>query len=404
MPKYAGMYRTIVDADTGEILYCKQLIKNVAAQGNIYRVDGGGSRQITDFPRPLIDYGLPIPDSLSPGFPATWVAKDETVGNCINAHLDNGGTCKGQMQNQVMTFNPGNAVGDDQRVLNAFYLCCYMHDFFYLLGFREVDGNFQQDNFNLGGNASDRVDAVVFLGAVWGTANMGTPIDGQAPRMNLGLMASTNRHTALDSSIVFHEFTHGVNKRLIGGPMNVNVLDPPQSSGMDEGWADYIACTINRTTVVGAWISNNANGLRAFAYDSNFPDNFGHLGTGRYTECHNIGEIWCATLMEMNRNIGANLGVQLIVDALKLTPANPSFLDGRDAILKALEYKKAANQLAYNEYIVARNGIWKAFAKFGMGPKASSNGAQLSGIVVDFSAKLETLQELVTEAILGRMV
>ena len=42
-----------------------------------------------------------------------------------------------------MTFNPASATGDDQKVLNIFYYCCYMHDFSYLLGFREADGNFQ---------------------------------------------------------------------------------------------------------------------------------------------------------------------------------------------------------------------------------------------------------------------
>lgn len=84
---------------------------------------------------------------------------------------------------------------------------------------------------------------------------------------------------------------------------------------------------------------------RDFPYDNEFPGNFGDPGTGRYSGYapngsrwpHPIGEIWCATLLEMNRNIGTLLGVQLVVDALKLTPANPSFLDSRDAILDALD-------------------------------------------------------------------
>jgi extracellular elastinolytic metalloproteinase len=130
---------------------------------------------------------------------------------------------------------------------------------------------------------------------------------------------------------------------------------------------------------------NNAKGFRMFEYNSNFPDNFSHLGTGRYTEEHNIGEIWCATLMEMNRNIGANLGLKLVMDGFKKTAANPSFLDSRDAILRALDNMKDANQLNQDEYIAARNGIKKAFAKFGMGPGASSDGPQLSGIVADFN-------------------
>ena len=41
MPAYAGQYRTIIDAETGEILYCRQLIYTIAARGNVYLLDGG---------------------------------------------------------------------------------------------------------------------------------------------------------------------------------------------------------------------------------------------------------------------------------------------------------------------------------------------------------------------------
>src|SRR4030095_11455433 len=69
----------------------------------------------------------------------------------------------------------------------------------------------------------------------------------------------------------------------------------------------------------------------------------------------------------------------------KLTAANPSFLDARDAILRALDDKRAAGQLTQAEFDTARNGAWAAFAKFGMGPNARSNGATLSEIVADFN-------------------
>jgi len=289
------------------------------------------------------------------------------------------------MQIGTLVMNPTDGTGDEQMVLNIFYYNCYMHDFFYLLGFREQDGNFQRDNLGRGGSGADRVDARAHSGAVFGTANMSTPIDGLRPVMNMGLVTSTNRHTALDSSVVFHEFTHGVTNRLVGGPADDRALEAPQSSGMGEGWSDYIACTINNSTVVGDWVVNSSSGIRGFPYDSNFPDHFGKLGTGRYTEVHNIGEIWCATLMEMNRNVGKVLGAQLVVDALKLTAANPSFLDALDAILRALDDKLAAGQLTPAQFDTAHTGIWKAFAKFGMGPVAQSMGASLAGVVADFN-------------------
>ena len=37
---------------------------------------------------------------------------------------------------------------------------------------------------------------------------------------------------ALDSSVVFHEFTHGLSNRLVGGPANDHTLDAIQSGSM----------------------------------------------------------------------------------------------------------------------------------------------------------------------------
>src|SRR5262249_29645361 len=137
MPNYEGQYRTIVDANDGEILYCRQLVKTVTARGNVFRVDGNGPRQMTEFPLPLATYGLPITNDLPQGFPDTWVAVDSTIGNNVNAHLGvSGRTLRGASLNGVIEFNPADATGDDQKILNIFFYNCFMHDFFYLLRFR----------------------------------------------------------------------------------------------------------------------------------------------------------------------------------------------------------------------------------------------------------------------------
>ena len=60
MPEY-GQYRVIVDAGSGEILFCHQTVRFVAAAGNVYRRNGAGSRQMTPFPRTLGDLGLVHP-------------------------------------------------------------------------------------------------------------------------------------------------------------------------------------------------------------------------------------------------------------------------------------------------------------------------------------------------------
>jgi extracellular elastinolytic metalloproteinase len=390
LPSYQEMYRTLVNAETGEIMYCHQLTKHILARANVYLKDGGKSRQRVDFPLPLESLGVPIPSELPREFPGSWIEKDRTVGNNVVAKLgDRGESGVGSLDNGVLVFDPTDPIGDEQKVLNIFYFNCVMHDFFYLLGFTEEVGNFQKINFSENGIAKDAVDARSHSGEILGTANMATPIDGKSPIMNMGLVGHTNCHTAFDSSVVFHEYMHGVTNRLVGGASDDQALEAPQSGGMGEGWGDYIACTINDVQVVGAWVVSDPQGIRGFPYDEKFPDHFGKIGTGRYDEVHNIGEIWCATLMQMNRNIGKTLALQLVVDALKLSRSNPGFLDMRDSILQALDHMKTKGTIDSKQYALAVDGIWGAFAKFGMGPDAKSNGAQLSGIEADFNTSRE---------------
>ena len=385
MPGFAAQYRVVVVADRAENLSARTQVRSVAARGSVFAVDGSGERRASEFPRPLADYGLPVPAGLPREFPDTWVQADRTVGNSATAHLgDDGPAIQGALRDGVVVFDPADRQGSEQLAVNLFYLTCSMHDFFYLLGFRERDGSFQRDNFGRGGLGADPVDARAHPGPVFGTANMFTPVDGSSPVMNMGLVERTRRHTALDSSVVYHEFMHGVTNRLVGGPLNVDALEEPQSAGMGEGWGDYVACVVNRTEVVGAWVVDKPGGIRGFPYDAAFPDDSGDLGRGRYTRVHAIGEVWCATLMEMARRVGQPLAVQLVVDALRLARANPSFLDMRDAILAALDDKLTAGQLTPAGHHAALAGTWGAFAHFGMGPAADCVGASLAGIVADF--------------------
>ena len=384
MPDGAGRYDVVVDAATGDILYCRRTDQTVMARGNVYRTDPRQPRTMTDMPRPIADYPIPPPGSPLPeGFPMEWVAADQTAGALAIARPgDAGPPLQGTPSQDTVTFDPPDAFGPDQQTLNIFYYCCVMHDVLYSLGFREADGNFQADDLG-GGAGNDPVDARAFPAPVWGTANMATPADGRSPVMNMGLVGSTNRHTAFDSSVVFHEYAHGVTNRLVGGRINTHALDSIQSAGMGEGWSDYLACMLTNSTILGEWVFDKPAGIRMFPYDSAFPDGFGQLGTGRYRQVHTIGEIWCATLMEISRQIDHSLALQLVVDALKLTPPNPSFLAARDAILLALDHTLAANVITTDVHTKTKKTMWTIFAHFGMGPAARSNGAQLSGIIAD---------------------
>ncbi|WP_031463750.1 M36 family metallopeptidase [Paenibacillus polymyxa] len=414
--KEIGQYEVVVAADNkqpGEILSCQRLNLHIEAKGNVFRVDGANGREMVPFPLPWSDYPVkPLPQTTPPA-PEDWVDGIEAIGNNTEAlYCDSSasevdcipsGHLKGQKVSGIVTFNPSVETGDEQKILNIFYYCNYMHDFFYLLGFDEKSGNFQRMNITGEGIRGDNVKAHAYSGTVFGTANMGTPVDGISPSMNMGLVESSNRHTAFDADVVFHEFTHGVTTRLVGGPLDTISLRQPQSRGMGEGWSDFFALSVQNYSrdleklVTGAWVFNNAAGIRKYKYDDNYPDHFDKIGKERYTVEHAIGEIWCATLMYMNRRFveqfgkerGYNLVWIILIDALKISRSNPSFLDARDDILQSLKNLKTADKLSEDDYYKGYRCIWQAFSHFGMGPNAASDGPTLRGIVADFTLPSE---------------
>jgi len=368
-PDFQAQYVVIVAADAQSaneikdppVLYCQETTSHLMAtppkvRGNVWTHNPGvnQTRQVVPFPRPLADYPIrPVPPTLPETFPFAWIDSDQAIGN--NTIAVRGTTTislQGVSSNGTISFDPTPDQGDDQKVLNIFYFCNFMHDFYFMLGFDEPSGNFQQRNFSNLGRGGDPVLARAHPGAVIGTANMATQADGTRALMNMGLVVSSNRHTAFDSDVVFHEFTHGVSNRLVGGKLDAQALQQPQSRSMGEGWSDYFALTIQNhglveeRTVLGDWVLNDPAGIRLHPYTDDYPATYGDVGKPPYTEVHNIGEIWCAALMKMNRDLGRAfgdkkrghlMGWQIVVDGFKLTAANPSFLMARDGILQALD-------------------------------------------------------------------
>lgn len=421
MPGLQSQYLVILEADSQTadkerpgVLFAQKTSSEIGlTRANVWTHNPGvnDDRQMVDFPRPVRDYPFePPPDNLPENFPFPWIDSngDLTIGNNTIAVLGNTpNSLRGVLDNDALVFNPDNAQGDEQKVLNIFYFCNFMHDFFFMLGFDEPSGNFQAQNITGLGRAGDPVLARAHAGAVVGTANMLTRADGVQALMNMGLVEMSGRHTAFDSDVVFHEYTHGVSNRLVGGRLDALALQQPQSRSMGEGVSDYFALTIQNyfleeeRTVLGSWVVDRSEGIRSAPYTDDYRDRgtFGKIGSPPYDtdaqgnpRVHTIGEIWCATLMKMNRDFGRALndkkrghllGWQIVVDGFKLTPANPSFLDARDAILRALEAQRSAGRLSEADFRKTIRAAWFAFAHFGMGPNASSVGASLNNIVED---------------------
>jgi hypothetical protein len=396
-------YAIIVSADAkpGEIIYAKDMIHRARARASVFEFSPGVSdRKVVEMPRPVSDYPIILSTPLV-GFPNDWVDANQTIGNSTIATLNFSTTSlDGQRNGDYVEFHPKEPDGDDQKLLNIFYYCNFMHDCYYMLGFDEAAGNFQKINLTHTGIPGDPVRARAHSGPVSGTANMSTDADGLPPIMNMGLVTDSGRHTAFDADVVFHEYTHGLTNRCVGGTRQGHALEAPQSRGMGEGWSDFFALTIinchgalrgePERAVIGNWLINSQRGIRSNPYDDHYPYTYGYVAT--LSDEHDVGEIWCAALMMMVRRIrvalgsdvdGYRLGLQMVVDGLKLTPANPTFLQARDGILLALDHMLDQQRISRATHDTVRKAALEAFGWFGMGPSATSQDAGVDGIVED---------------------
>ena len=344
--------------------------------------------------------------------PEGWVgAEGETRGNNVDAHADADAnniadTPRPAGSGSPLTFDfpldltQQPASYRDAAIVNLFYWCNVCHDVLYDLGFTEAFGNFQADNFGRGGSGGDPVQADAQDGKAFNNANFSTPSDGSDPRMQMFLFDAPTpmRDGSLDATIIIHEYAHGLTNRLISNLVSL------QGRGMGEGWSDFYALSlltdvsadpyasypVGAFAIFGRVDENYFRGIRRFPYHAD-PDAVVHWDNPNpltFTDCiinpevHATGEIWCQTLWDLRAElisahggaVGNQLVLQLVTDALKLTPAAPGFVDARDAIVQA--------DLALTGGLNAE-AIWRAFARRGLGFSASqgSSTSSFNGIV-----------------------
>ena len=339
--------------------------------------------------------------------PRGWLdLSNTTKGNNTDAQTDREGRDSGngfRPQATSLTFDfpltlntPGQEpeLFPSAAVTSLFYWTNFTHDYLYKLGFDEVAGNFQVDNFGKGGVGSDPVIAEAQDGSGFNNASFAVSEDGFAGKMQVFLWktASPKIDSAYDAEVIIHEYVHGLTTRLVGGPQNVISLLGTQSAGMGEGWSDWYAMSIlsksgddpRASYPYGSYVTHNfTKGIRRFAYSTQMSVNsltYADIDptqtrfTKDTTEVHNVGEVWCQALWEVRANfieaygfeVGKQMIEQLVTDALKITAVNPSMVDGRDAILLADQI----NNSSLNQCM-----IWQGFAKRGIGFSASSLGA-----------------------------
>ena len=414
-----AMYRVLLDAATGELLLRRSLTENVIPSAT-YRVFTGVSPAPVDpavrtpgtnQPPPVARELVTLAALSTNASPEGWIGAGpwETLGNNVDAATDLDGDNLPDLPrpqagtNLVFDFPldlddaPGNSAA--AAVVNLFYWCNYAHDYLYDLGFTEAAGNFQASNFGRGGEEGDAILAEAQDGSGFNNANFSTPPDGLPGAMQMYLWdgPAPARDGDLDADIILHEYVHGLSNRRVGGGM---ALNSAQSRGLGEGWSDFYALAIlsrnsDPDDIVRAFaayssynlaglLENNYYGIRRYPYcldarinPLTFRDTdplqysvhptapINPLGAGEADEVHNVGEVWALILwqargemMRKHGTAGNRLMLQLVTDALALTPPEPTFTDARDAILQAdLINHGGANQ----------RELWHAFAQRGLG-------------------------------------
>ena len=277
---------------------------------------------------------------------------------------------------------------------NAWYWANRAHDLFYDAGFTEEAGNFQADNFGLGGVGGDALGVVHWISGGRNNAYFTSSVDGEQSTMNFFWVNCLycgdhdgypenggERHTGFMREVVFHEYGHGVSIRMVGGPADDGCLRGTQSGGMGEGWSDLFGATFFDDPQIGDHFYEGSGWMRDLRNDLSYEEvcRVGDSGC----QVHGEGMIWSGTLWNLRQSMmaldpvsGRRNFERIVVEGLASTVCFPSMLDARDGILDA---DTALFASAHHKQ------IWHAFAERGMGSAAWSAGAEDTAPIADYT-------------------
>lgn len=284
------------------------------------------------------------------------------------------------------------------KIVQAFYAANRLHDLFYDLGFDEVAGNMQKDNYGRGGVGGDPLYVSAGVGTTFASVSVE---DGVPAALYLGINTYTDPYrdvSALDFGVLAHEWSHTMFGRLTGLGM------AGQQFALNEGIADFVGLLLSvraqdRDAVpgqppfhgnyaIGAYMNRDYDfpldpfpkagspgypdetyyhGIRRFPYSADLainPLTFKHVGMdhplpesergfdwkGRAltnAEPHSAGEVWTTALWQCSRNLLAaapshrfeqarDRFLANLVASLKLLATDADYTDARDALLFAI--------------------------------------------------------------------
>ncbi len=288
-------------------------------------------------------------------------------------------------------------------VANLFYWNNVVHDWAFLKGWDTAAGTAQDDNNGGGGAGGDHMLTEAQDGGGNCNANQSTPPDGGSPRQQMYTCSNTSpsRDGDFDHGVVAHEHGHSWSIRQTGGPGNSGCLN--NSEQMGEGWSDYIALLMTiepgdagaDSRGIGTWLFGQGPGgpgIRPTPYSTNMAVNGTTYGDiGGLGIPHGVGYAWATMIWDMTWELinqfpvnpdifansgGNNIAAQIVNSGLQLQPCNPGFVDGRDAIMSAIDAFNTAN-----DPDIDKCAVWQVFADRGLGASADqgSPGSSTDG-------------------------
>lgn len=417
-----NIYSHVVDAQTGATLYRKDLVSegngDALVQDNYPGAPKGGTQRVENL---IYNKWLPknAKTLLEGTSVAAWAdVNDDNQPNAGETVKVPGTATGGQYKlvpfqsassfcsaSFICTWDPAKPdswkTNMNQDVTNAFYLASNYHDWLAKppISFTPAAGSFDA----AGG---DPVDLNALDGAATAAnggpdanhidnANMSTPPDGTSPTMQMYLWHQPGATDAQDgfvpasgandASVLYHEYTHGLSNRLVVDATGNSTLSSIQAGSMGEAWSDFYAMdylvshglekdtTAPGEVLEGKYVSHGelfrtqAIDCRVKAVSPNCIQPDGSKGGYTYAdfptiggapEVHASGEVWAQTLWDLRERFGRPYAMSIITRAMELSPADPTMLDMRNAIVQA-DLVASGGKNA--------NTIWTVFANRGMG-------------------------------------
>lgn len=187
------------------------------------------------------------------------------------------------------------------------------------------------------------------------TFDAGLYINGRADGTNMDFGYQNGKFWARAADVIYHEYVHNVIHHIYNGFIERGSSLTSQAIAMDEGLADFFACSITGDPIMGESVDVNRNLNNNYVWN---PAN------DRYYN----GQVIGGACWDLRNTIGTNNAEQIIFKALQLTPKARNFQDFLENLLLA--------DVILNNGI-NRNNILIAFNKYNIQPEILS--VEMSG-------------------------